>query len=345
MNGVAPRPDTSTATSSPRPNGRSSTIRSTIIAAISAAGRVGSTAMPGSPWWPMPTSISPSLMVKFGLPAAGIVQADRPMPMERVWSMAFCAAAITSSRLAPSSARAPPAFHIMISPATPRRRSRSCGPAEATSSLATTVLDLDAVLGRQLDRHLHVHVVAGVVAIQAGDALPAIGRAERGVEALGGRRGEHLADGHGVEQAWADVAQKGRLVPGAAAGDDADPASRAWASPAKDARVRGGCQQVRMGGQEAAEAVLNDLVGMSDDAVQAVAPKARTARRPTVPHLLLRPRLPITRLLPLVAWPPCAGCFQGERHPDVHECQASEGVCSRFEQLIRHRVARDPYTL
>ena len=30
-------------------------------------------------------------MVKFGLPTAGMVQADRPMPMERVASMAFFA--------------------------------------------------------------------------------------------------------------------------------------------------------------------------------------------------------------------------------------------------------------
>ena len=56
--------------------------------------------IPGSPWCPIPTSISPSLIWKLGLPTAGMVQAERPMPMERQLSMAFCAAVMTSSRLA-----------------------------------------------------------------------------------------------------------------------------------------------------------------------------------------------------------------------------------------------------
>ncbi len=79
-------------------------------------------------------------MEKFGLPLAGIVQAERPMPIERVLSSACWAAATTSSSVPPSAARAEPTFHIRISPATPRRFCGSVGEAEATSSLATTVL-------------------------------------------------------------------------------------------------------------------------------------------------------------------------------------------------------------
>lgn len=54
-------------------------------------------------------------------------------------SMAFWAAAITSSKLAPMAALAPPTFHINTSPATPLRLSNSFFGAEAQSSLATTV--------------------------------------------------------------------------------------------------------------------------------------------------------------------------------------------------------------
>jgi len=49
-----------------------------------------------------------------------------------------------------------------------------------------------------------------------------VGGAERIEEALGGGRGKDLADGHGVDQAGADVAEESRLMARAAAGDDAD---------------------------------------------------------------------------------------------------------------------------
>ena len=44
--------------------------------------------MPGSPWWPMPTSMVPGSMVKLGVPTAGMVHGVRPMPTLRVESMA-----------------------------------------------------------------------------------------------------------------------------------------------------------------------------------------------------------------------------------------------------------------
>ena len=138
MMGVAPRPETSTTTSSPSTNGRSGRTMSTISSAISSALLSGSTRTPGSPWWPMPTSIVPGSIEKLGLPLAGIVQGPRPMPTLRVLSTAFWAQAMTSSSEPPMAAFAPPHFHIMISPATPRRLSRSVGGALGTSSLATT---------------------------------------------------------------------------------------------------------------------------------------------------------------------------------------------------------------
>ena len=52
---------------------------------------------------------------------------------------AFLAASITSSKLPPMAALAPPTFHIRISPATPRRFSLWSLGADAASSLATTV--------------------------------------------------------------------------------------------------------------------------------------------------------------------------------------------------------------
>ena len=53
--------------------------------------------------------------------------------------MAACAPACTSAADAPVAASAPPIFHMKISPATPRRFSRSPGGADDTSSFATTV--------------------------------------------------------------------------------------------------------------------------------------------------------------------------------------------------------------
>ena len=97
--------------------------------------------------------------------------------------------------------------------------------------------DLDAVLGGKLDRHFHVHVVAGIVAIEADDALAAIGLADGIVKALGGRRGEQLADGHGIQHVPAGIADEGRLMAGAAAGDDADLAGDRGMPGDDDARV------------------------------------------------------------------------------------------------------------
>ena len=138
--------------------------------------------------------------------------------------------------------------------------------------------DPDPVLGRELDRHLHVHVVAGIVAVQAGDALSPVGFAERGVEALGGGRSEHLADRHRVHHSRPDIAQERRLVTRPAAGHHAD-ARLGIAGATQHARVVGGDQEVGMRPQYAGEAVLGDLVWIVDHAVHAAVSSSFDALR------------------------------------------------------------------
>ena len=89
--------------------------------AISAAGAIFSRWRPGSPWMPMPISISPSGRSKEGLPLAGTVQEVRAMPMERPAALTRAAMASTSSSGRPSSAAAPAIFSTMTVTPTPRR--------------------------------------------------------------------------------------------------------------------------------------------------------------------------------------------------------------------------------
>ena len=51
-----------------------------------------------------------------------------------------------------------------------------------------------------------------------------VGGAEGVEKAFGGGRGKNLADGHRIHQAWPNIAEERRLMPGAAAGDNADAA-------------------------------------------------------------------------------------------------------------------------
>ena len=92
------------------------------------------------------------------------------------------------------------------------------------------VLHLHHVAG-----HVEVHHVAAVVAVEAQHAGAAIGRAHRLRHLVGAGRGEHLADGAGIQQALADIAGEDRQMAGAAAGDDADLARRRRAGRADDA--------------------------------------------------------------------------------------------------------------
>ena len=75
--------------------------------AISSAVIMGSTAIPASPWIPMPISISSSPMVKVGSPAFGTMQGESATPMVRIFARARSVTSTTSSRLRISSAAAP----------------------------------------------------------------------------------------------------------------------------------------------------------------------------------------------------------------------------------------------
>ena len=88
-------------------------------------------------------------------------------------------------------------------PATPRRFSRSAGGALATSSARSTVVDRDVLDLEQVARHVEVHDVAAVIAVEAEHAGAAVRGAHGAGHLLGRGRGEDVADGAGIEQALA----------------------------------------------------------------------------------------------------------------------------------------------
>ncbi len=76
---------------------------------------------PGSPWMPMPTSISSSAISNSWAPFSGGTHEVRATPMLRTWLLTLSAILSSSSRLAPRSAAAPQAFITKKLPATPLR--------------------------------------------------------------------------------------------------------------------------------------------------------------------------------------------------------------------------------
>ena len=144
-------------------------------------------------------------------------------------------------------ALAPPTFHIKISPATPRRFSRWSLGAEGTSSLATTVRTSIPSSFASLHGHLDVHVVAGIVAVEAGHPLAAVCGLEGVEKHLRRRRREDLAHGHGINHVPADVADEGRFMARAAPRYDSHLAG--YGSPPKlqDTWIVRRGNQIRMG--------------------------------------------------------------------------------------------------
>ena len=99
----------------------------------------GPRAIPGSPWIPMPISISSSPISKFGRRVCGSEQAASATPMVKVRAFALRATRSTSSSGSIRSQAAPAALKMKTLPATPRRLSRRSRGAEATSSVVITV--------------------------------------------------------------------------------------------------------------------------------------------------------------------------------------------------------------
>ena len=125
--------------------------------------------------------------------------------------------------------------------------------------------DFDPVLGGELRRHLHVHVVAGIVAVEHDDTLAAVGLADGIVEALGGGRGKQFADGDRIQHVPAGIADEGRLMTRAAARHHADLAGKGGILGNDDARVFGQAHDVAMGLDEALHGILDHQVRVVDE--------------------------------------------------------------------------------
>ncbi|GBC87763.1 hypothetical protein HRbin12_01781 [bacterium HR12] len=92
-----------------------------MISTMSWTGLIFIRSRPGSPWMPMPISISSSPSSKVGLPACGTVQEVRAMPIERPFSFTRRAICATSASGRRSSAAAPAIFSMSTVVPTPRR--------------------------------------------------------------------------------------------------------------------------------------------------------------------------------------------------------------------------------
>ncbi len=88
---------------------------------MASTGSSGSFTRPGSPWIPMPISISSSSSAKLGSPACGTVHARMATPMLLTCPITRSAIAATASRSSPRSAAAPAMRSTSTVPATPRR--------------------------------------------------------------------------------------------------------------------------------------------------------------------------------------------------------------------------------
>ncbi len=110
------------------------------------------------------------------------------MPTLRQWSMAFCALAITSSRLPPAEARAPPIFHMKISPATPPTFSACSLGGTGYIIVGDNGLYCQPLLSSHFYCHFNIQIVSGVIPVQTSDALPAIRRV-KGIQKCSGSGG------------------------------------------------------------------------------------------------------------------------------------------------------------
>ena len=206
----------------------------------------------------MPISISSSAMVKVGRPACGTVHGVSAAPMERhgVGRLLRDARHLVEigAGLSRGAGDLVGIHHAGdAAPLLGLRRRRAGDVVGEQHRGGTHVLHLQHVAG-----HVEVHHVAAVVAVEAQHAGAAIGRAHRLRHLLHRGRGEHVADGAGVEQALADIAGEDRQMAGAAAGDDADLALPRRARALDDAAaVAGALVVLRVRQDQALEHLLD----------------------------------------------------------------------------------------
>ncbi|MCY1437606.1 hypothetical protein D9M71_537740 [compost metagenome] len=99
-----------------------------------------------------------------------------------------------------------------------------------------------------------------------------IGSTEGVKETLGSGRGENFADGHGINQAGTDIAEKCRLVAGAATGDDTHLACRRGFTFANDPWIGLVLGKLRMSYKDTLQHVFNHLIRIVYDSIHEVFP-------------------------------------------------------------------------
>ena len=122
------------------------------------------------------------------------------------------------------------------------------------------------MIARDLRRHVEIHDVADVVAVDKQNAGAAGDRLRALEDRIGRRRREDVADRDGVGEALADVAEEARLVPRTAADHKAD---LAWTRPVqrhqRAPRRRERPYEGAMGANGAVEHLLHHDVGLVDE--------------------------------------------------------------------------------
>ena len=209
----------------------------------------------------MPISISSSPSSKVGVPAAGTMHDVSAMPMLR--PSAFTRAAQLGDRgeVRPSSAAAPDDLLGEDGDA----HAAAAGRVEAVLHGHVVVRDdglhLDAVGPGEVGGHLEVEHVAGVVLDDVQHAGAAVDRLRRLVHLVGRGGGEDLPRAGGVEHAHAHEAAVHRLVPRAAARQDADLPGDRGVGPNDVHRVVVDPHDVAVRRLEAAERLGDDRAG------------------------------------------------------------------------------------
>ena len=131
-------------TRSPCSKGRSSRMGAASISTISWAGASAVRVRPGSPWMPMPISISSSASSNDGEPTCGTVHDVSAKPIDRTEAITRPASATHAARSSPRSAAAPTLFSSSTVPPTPRRPAVYSESFTATSSSITTLRTSDS---------------------------------------------------------------------------------------------------------------------------------------------------------------------------------------------------------
>src|SRR5918997_973280 len=208
IGGVPPMPLTITATSEPEKSTESPRIFCSISSTIWSAGAMLLRSTPGSPWIPIPISISSSPISKMGSPLSGGVQLVNAIPIERTLELTRSASSLIWDRSLPSSAAAPQA--------------RECRVLDRDVVVGDDVVGLYPLGLGEFPRHLEVEHVARIVLHDVEDAGPAVDGLGRLEHLLRRRAREDVARARGVEHPLPNVAAVSRLVSRAAAGDEGD---------------------------------------------------------------------------------------------------------------------------